>query len=643
MPHRRPATPAASHASHSNHAGHAVAGGGPTAAERSGAQLLCEALIREGVTTLFGIPGGCIMPFYHALWEYRAQLRHVLCRHEQGAGHAAEGFARASGEVGVCIGTSGPGATNLVTPIADAWMDGTPLVAITGQVPSHLLGTDAFQETDITGITVPITKHNYLVTSAHDIPRVVREAFHIARTGRPGPVLIDVTKDAQQARVVPDWDAPMDLPGYRPTAAFGSATGAAWRSADGAADGAHDGAHDGAQASVGEDPFDVAARLLAGAKRPLLLAGHGVIQAGASRDLRALAERTGIPVITTLHGLGAMPHDHPLALGMPGMHGWVHVNRAIQRCDVLLNVGSRFDDRVTGKAATFAPHATVIHVDIDPAEIGKLVRTAVGIVADAKVALRALAARVPHAPARHDAWRAEIEALRAEHQPRQGYAQRARSAPLEPYDVFEAFNAAFAGRHDWRVVTDVGQHQMWAAQLLDWTDPRTHITSGGAGTMGFALPAALGAAIADPSRTVWVICGDGGFQMTASELATIAQEGLANVKVAVVNNGYLGMVRQWQQLFEGRRYSETPLTGPDFALLAAAHGIRGFTVEHVADTAAAIRAAWAHRGCALIDFRVEREANVFPMVPAGKAIHDMITGEHGAGTPRAALPRAAVP
>ncbi len=565
---------------------------------RNGAQAMCEALIREGVSVMFGIPGGCIMPFYHAMWEYRSALRHVLCRHEQGAGHAAEGYARVTGDVGVCIGTSGPGATNLVTPIANAWMDGTPLVAITGQVPSALLGTDAFQETDITGITVPITKHNFLVTHADDLPRVFREAFHIARTGRPGPVLIDITKDAQLARFVPDWDVAMDLPGYRPTSP---------------------------KHAVHGDTIRETALLLNSAQRPLILAGNGVIQSGATNELRLLAEQTGIPVITTLHGLGAMPHDHPLAMGMPGMHGWVHVNRAIQACDVLLNVGSRFDDRVTGKASTFAPHAKVIHIDIDAAEIGKLVRADIGIVGDARSTLQAISVAMPvGATNTRRAWLGEIAAMREEYLPRQEYTRRDRSAPLSPHDVFDSLNRAFHDRQDWRVVTDVGQHQMWAAQLIDWNRPRSHITSGGAGTMGFSLPAAMGAAIADPERTIWVVVGDGGFQMTNSELATIAQEGLTNLKVAIVNNGYLGMVRQWQQLFEGQRYSGTPLTGPDFAKLAEAHGLRGTTVEHAQDADAAIAAAWAHDGCVVIDFRVEREANVFPIVPAGSAIGEMM-------------------
>ena len=567
---------------------------------RTGAQIMCEALVRQDARVIFGIPGGAIMPFYHALWEYRDQVHHILCRHEQGAGHAAEGFARASGRVGVCVGTSGPGATNLVTPIADAWMDGTPLVAITGQVSSALLGTDAFQEVDITGITVPITKHNYLVTHAEDLPRVFAEAFYIARTGRPGPVHIDVTKDAQIASVEPNWDEPIYLPGYTPSRPMVTSA------------------------------VTAAAALLRSAKQPLILAGNGVIQSQATQELRAFAEQTQIPVITTLHGLGALSLDHPLALGMPGMHGWVHVNRAIQSCDVLLNVGSRFDDRVTGKAATFAPKAKIIHVDIDAVEIGKVVRADVAIVADAREALCALMEEVPALDTR--AWLASIRAMEETHRPRQAYVRRERSAPLMPHDVYDAMNAAFANRQDWRVVTDVGQHQMWAAQLLEWRRPRTHITSGGAGTMGFAVPAALGAAIACPNDTVWVVVGDGGFQMTNQELATIAQEGVRNVKIAVINNGYLGMVRQWQELFEGSRYSGTPLSGPDFAALAEAYGVRGFTVSDASEAAGAIDEAWRHPQCALIDFRVEREANVFPIVPAGKSIGEMILGGQAAAS-----------
>ena len=566
---------------------------------RTGAQILCEALIRQNVQTIFGIPGGAIMPFYHALPEYADQLHHVLCRHEQGAGHAAEGYARATGRVGVCVATSGPGATNLVTPIADAWMDSTPLVALTGQVPSALLGTDAFQETDIIGITVPITKHSFLVRDARDIPRAIAEAFHIAATGRPGPVVVDVTKDAQQASVVPDWNVTLDLEGYE----------------------------DHREHEIDHAPVRAAADLLASAERPLILVGNGVIQSGATSELLALAEHTGIPVITTLHGLGAFPQDHPLSLGMPGMHGWVHVNRAIQRCDVLLNVGSRFDDRVTGKAATFAPHAKIIHVDVDPSEIGKLVPVTVGIVGDAKAALDALLEILPERKASNDViqkWIDEVHDLRSKFEPRQAYRRRPDSESLQPHDVCALLNAARLERGPVRIVTDVGQHQMWAAQLLDWSKPRTHLTSGGSGTMGFAVPAALGAAVACPDETIWVIVGDGGFQMTNQEIATMAQEGLTNVKIAIMNNGYLGMVRQWQQLFEGKRYSGTPLTGPDFAKLAEAYGVRGITAETTEQAEAAIGDAWDHPGVVVIDFRVEREANVFPIVPQGQSIGEML-------------------
>jgi acetolactate synthase I/II/III large subunit len=561
---------------------------------RTGADIMCEALIREGVTVMFGIPGGAIMPFYYAMYDYRDRLHHVLCRHEQGAGHAAEGYARATGRVGVCVATSGPGATNLVTPISDAWMDSTPLVAITGQVSSAVLGRDAFQETDITGITVPITKHNFLVKSAAELPAVVRAAFHIARTGRPGPVLIDVTKDAQQARVVPDWDSTMDLPGYRPTV-------------------------DGHPKQI-----RAAARLLAEARKPLIMVGNGVIQSGATAELRALAERTGIPVITTLHGLGAFPEHHALSIGMPGMHGWVHVNRAIQECDVLLNIGGRFDDRVTGNAAHFAPHATVIHVDIDPSEIGKNVPVAVPIVGDARAVLAALLQIVR--PRATDAWMGHIRAMQRLYQSRHKELHRPDTDVLMPHDVYAALNRAFDARGNYRVVTDVGQHQMWAAQLLDWRHPRTHITSGGAGTMGFAIPAALGVALAHPDETVWAIVGDGGFQMTNQELATIVQERAHNVKIAVINNGYLGMVRQWQELFEDRRYSGTLLSGPDFARLADAYGVRGSTVDQRADVDDAIARAWDHDGPAVIDFQVEREVNVFPIVPQGKSLGEMMIG-----------------
>ncbi len=569
--------------------------------QRTGAQIMCEALIREGVDVMFGIPGGAIMPFYYAMWEYRDQLHHVLCRHEQGAGHAAEGYARATGRVGVCIGTSGPGTTNLVTPIADAMMDSTPLLAITGQVYSHLLGKDAFQETDIVGITMPITKHNYLVKDVNDLPYVFKEAIHIATTGRPGPVLVDITKDAMLAKVVPNWNVKLHLPGYKPN-------------------------YVGNRKQVRE-----AIRMLMQAKKPLIMAGNGVIQSGATEELRQFAEELHIPVITTLHGLGAMAEDHPLNIGMPGMHGWVHVNKAIQECDVLFNIGGRFDDRVTGKASTFAPHAKVIHVDIDPSEIGKNVKVALPIVGDARQVLQTMLDEMPGDDAFKELyqnageWINHIREMQGKHQGKQQYFNRPNTTAMMPHDVYAAFTTMVNERGNYRVVTDVGQHQMWAAQLIDWYRPRTHITSGGAGTMGFAVPAAMGVAKAYPNETVWAICGDGGFQMTNQEMQTIMQEGLSNVKVAVINNGYLGMVRQWQELFEGKRYSGTPLSGPNFQKLAEAYGWKGITVERIEDIEAAIEEAYATDGPVLIDFRVEREVNVWPMVPQGKSIGETIT------------------
>jgi acetolactate synthase-1/2/3 large subunit len=566
--------------------------------KKTGAQIMCEALIREGVDVMFGIPGGAIMPFYYAMYEYRDQLRHILCRHEQGAGHAAEGYARTTGRVGVCIGTSGPGATNLVTAIADAWMDSTAMVAITGQVSSTLVGKDAFQETDITGITMPITKHNYLVNNIEDLPRVFKEAFHIAITGRPGPVLIDITKDVQQARTVPNWDVKLDLPGYRPTM------------------------------QGNRKQIRAAVKLLSEAKKPLIMIGNGVIMSGASEEVQRLAEQTGIPVITTLHGIGGFPEDHPLNIGMPGMHGWVHVNRAIQECDVLFNLGGRFDDRVTGKVSTFAPNARIIHVDIDPAEIGKNVPTEVPIVGDARTVLQTMLPELATFDTNATSeWIEHIRDMQGHHQHKQQYLARPETDQLMPHDVYAAItkiiNKPENGKY--RVVTDVGQHQMWAAQLLDWYRPRTHLTSGGAGTMGFALPAALGAAVAYPDETIWVIAGDGGFQMTNQELATIVQEGITNIKIAIVNNGYLGMVRQWQELFEDRRYSHTLLTGPDFKLLAEAYGVCGLVVEQIDEVESTVETAQRHPGTVVIDFRVERETNVFPMVPQGKSIGEMMT------------------
>ena len=569
--------------------------------KRTGAQILCEALIMNGVDTMFGIPGGAIMPFYHAMWEYRSDLRHILCRHEQGAGHAAEGFARSTGRIGVCIGTSGPGTTNLVTPIADAWMDSTPMLAICGQVSSTVLGKDAFQETDITGITMPITKHNYLVKNINDIAYVVKEAIHIATTGRYGPVLVDITKDALQASAVPDYSKKIFLPGYRPTV-----TGS-------------------------KKQIKAALSLMLKSKKPILMIGNGVMMSDASAEIRVFAERYKIPVITTLHALGAFPEDHDLSLGMPGMHGWVHANRAIQEADFLMNIGGRFDDRVTGKASTFAPNAKIVHVDIDPSEIGKNIEVEIPIVGDARIVTLSLLEEEPedklvaefHKNAAE--WLTYIRELQTKHQHKQQYLNRPDTSTMMPHDVFAALTKQMNTRGNYRVVTDVGQHQMWAAQLLDWYKPRTHITSGGAGTMGFAVPAALGVAVAHPEDTVWAIAGDGGFQMTNQEMIVVIQENIKNMKIAIINNGFLGMVRQWQELFEGKRYSGTPLTSPNFQMLAEAYGWTGITVESVDQIDAAIERAYATDGPVLIDFRVEREVNVFPMVPQNKSIGEMIT------------------
>jgi acetolactate synthase I/II/III large subunit len=556
---------------------------------RTGAQIMCEALMREGVEVIFGYPGGAIMPFYHALPEY--PIHHVLVRHEQAAGHAAEGYSRTSDKVGVCVATSGPGATNLVTALADAMMDSTPIVAITGQVATSLIGRDAFQETDVTGITQPITKHNYLVTDINDLVYVFKEAFHLARSGRPGPVLIDVAKDVQQARIVPDWDVKLNLPGYKPT-------------------------RDGNRKQIRE-----AIKLLSAAQKPLIMAGRGIMISEAFAELRELAERTGIPVITTLHGIGAFPEDHPLALGMSGMHGWVHNNRAIQECDLLFNVGGRFDDRVTGKTSSFAPHAKIIHVDIDPSEIGKNVRVDVPIVGDAKKVLQTMLEELPARDA--SGWLQHIRSMQEKHVHKQQYT-RPDTEMFMPHDVFAVLSRKLNERGNYRVCTDVGQNQMWAAQLVEWLEPHTHITSGGLGTMGFALPAAMGVQVACPGESVWAVAGDGGFQMNSQEMMTLVQEGLP-VKMVIINNGYLGMVRQWQELFHDRRYSATPMMSPDFVALAAAYGIPGMCVREQAGVEAAIEAAFNTPGPMLLEFQVEREVNVFPMVAPGSSISEMIT------------------
>jgi acetolactate synthase-1/2/3 large subunit len=555
----------------------------------TGSQILCRTLLEQGVELLFGYPGGAIMPFYHALPEYPG-LRHLLVRHEQAAAHAADGYARATGRAGVCVATSGPGATNLVTGLATAHMDNTPVVAITGQVPRAMMGRDAFQETDIIGITQPITKHSVLVEEVEDLADAVREAFAVALEGRPGPVLVDIPKDVQTAKAA--WTS---------GGAAGQRGGGAERSAPPSYSPAAD--------------LDEALRLLSTAHRPLIMAGHGVILAGAYEELRVLAERTGIPVITTLLGISGFPESHPLHLGMPGMHGEVHVNRAIQQADLILGVGLRFDDRVTGNLAGFARGAKVIHIDLDPSEIGKNVPTAVGLVGDARALLTAIISRIPAREC--DGWRAEIAGLV---RPR---VDSFRDG-LSPEAILSAIADASAGRCT--IVSDVGQHQMWVAKLFRYQRPNTHITSGGLGTMGFAVPAAMGVAMARPDEPVWAISGDGGFQMNMQEMATMVQENIP-VKMAVFNNGYLGMVRQWQQFFHGRRYSATPIWSPDYVRLAEAYGIHGRRIAGSAGLEEAVREAVERPGPALLEFMIEQEANVFPMIPPGASLSDAIEDE----------------
>ncbi len=564
------------------------------ARELPGSHILCEALIREGVELLYGYPGGAIMPFYDALTSYPA-LHHVLTRHEQGAAHAADGYARATGKVGVCVATSGPGATNLVTGLATAYMDSIPLVAITGQVAWSLIGRDGFQETDVLGLTQPITKHNFLVKHVEDLAAIVHEAFCIARSGRPGPVLIDVPKDIQFARTM-----------YQP-AAF--ATSDEYLESRGL---------------LQPEPGAIAraAQLIAQAKSPVIMAGHGIILSGAYAELQAFAEKSGIPVITTLLGLSAFPETHPLSIGMPGMHGPAHVNNSIGVADLIVGVGLRFDDRVTGKLTDFAPEAQIIHIDIDASEMHKVKRAAVPIVADAKTALAALTAAIE--PGDQSAWLGEIRRWEKAANER-GRVLQDRDMP-DPMGILEAIRAASDGQAI--VVSDVGQHQMWTARFYTWTRPNSHITSGGLGTMGFALPAAMGVKMGLPHETVWVVAGDGGIQMNIQELATLRQEGVT-LKIAIMNNGYLGMVRQWQEFFHNRNFSETPMTGPDYVKLADAYGLKGMRITRSADVAQAVREAMETEGTVIIDFVIEGLSNVYPMVAPGAAITNMIeeTGE----------------
>ena len=567
----------------------------------TGSEILWATLAGEGTTTVFGYPGGAILPIYDALRKFPT-IHHVLVRHEQGAAHMADGYSRASGRVGVCMATSGPGATNLVTGLATAMLDSIPIVAITGQVSSKVLGSDAFQEIDITGITLPITKHNFLVTRAEDIAPAVREAFQIARSGRPGPVLVDITKDAQQASALFDYDAAKPH-AYRPHPMLRAES-----------------------SSIRE-----AVELIQQSQRPIILAGHGIVESGAEKEVIAFAEAHQIPIASTLLGLGAIPAAHPLSLGMMGMHGESWVNNAIQQADLLLAFGMRFDDRVTGNLTKYSPNSKKIHVEIDPSEINKNVRVDVALIGDLKEVLNLLQpllstdnGQLRTNNSSHP-WLDQINASKGTaavrdiiNLPDNGHLYAAHVIN----DIWH--EAAAAGRLEQTIiVTDVGQHQMWEAQYFKHEAPRSLITSGGLGTMGFALPAAIGAKTACPDKDVWVIAGDGGFQMTAAELSTIVQENLA-INIAVINNGFLGMVRQWQETFYDKNYSASPILSPDFVLLAAAHGIAGANVSKRAEvTPTATRARTSSKPF-LINFQVEKEDGVYPMITPGSALHEMV-------------------
>jgi acetolactate synthase-1/2/3 large subunit len=559
--------------------------------QRTGAQIVWECLVREGVDLVFGYPGGANLPIYDAMLEY--PVRHVLVRHEQGAAHMADGYARASGRVGVAMATSGPGATNLTTGIATAMLDSSPTVFITGQVPSKVLGTDAFQETDVTGITLPITKHNSLVTDVQDLAHTLREAFVIARSGRPGPVLVDVCKDAQQASTEFEWPETVTLPGLVEPA------------------------------PPDKEALACAAELIEKSQRPLILAGAGVVKSGSSQALQDFVERTGIPVALTLLGIGGFPQSHPLCLGMMGMHGEAFVNHAIQEADLILAFGMRFDDRVTGNLKTYAAQAKKIHVEVDASEMHKNVRVDVPIIADLLATLKAL---TPMVPAHHrDDWMGRIDGWRQETRSRD-ILHQADGGSLYAAHVINDLWKTTGG--DAIVCTDVGQHQMWEAQYYKHDRPRTLITSGGLGTMGFALPAAIGAKMARPEAEVWVVAGDGGFQMTACELTTMVQEKL-DIKIAVINNGYLGMVRQWQEFFFDKRYAATPMLSPDFVALAAAHRVPAHRITERAEVAKKVQEARETEGPVLLEFDVQKEEAVYPMVPAGGDLHVMIRRPNG--------------
>ena len=557
----------------------------------TGAQILMECLKREGVDLIFGFPGGAVIDIYDELPKH--PIRHILVRHEQAAVHAADGFARASGKVGVCLVTSGPGATNTVTGIATAYMDSIPMVVITGQVPTHLIGNDAFQEADIVGITRPCTKHNYLVKNVADLASTIKQAFYIARTGRPGPVLIDLPKDVVNAKTKFSYPETISIRSYNPNV------------------------------SPNRKQLRKAAELIAHSKQPVIYAGGGVVSSDSAAELRALAEKFHLPVTTTLMGLGAFPGDHPGWLGMLGMHGTYTANMAINNCDVLISVGARFDDRVTGRVNSFAARAKIIHIDIDPTSISKNVVVDVPIVADCKQALAGLAEEVAKIKdvdwkAKHEAWNASLTDMRAAYP--LGYAKN--GGAIKPQWVVEKIHELSNGEAI--IATEVGQNQMWAAQFYTYRKPRTLLTSGGLGTMGYGFPAAIGAQFAFPDKLVVDIAGDGSIQMNIQELATAVSYNVP-VKIVILNNGFLGMVRQWQELFYKKNYCATCLhTNPDFVALAKAYGAEGFLVEKPEDLDSTLRAAFAHPGPVIVDVRVEPEENVAPMVPAGAALSEML-------------------
>jgi acetolactate synthase-1/2/3 large subunit len=558
----------------------------------TGAEILWESLIQEGIEVVFGYPGGANLPIYDTLTNYREKIRHVLVRHEQGAAHAADGYARVSGKVGVAMATSGPGATNLVTGIATAMMDSSPMVCITGQVAATALGGDAFQETDITGASLPLTKHSYLVMNVEELAETVREAFYIARTGRPGPVLIDIPKDIQNAKTAFEYSTEaINLPGYHPPE------------------------------KASDEAVTAALDMINNAEQPVILAGHGILMSHAMEEVAELMEKASIPVSSTLLGLGTVPASHFLNLGMMGMHGTACANHAIQEADLLIACGMRFDDRVTGKLATYSPNSKKIHIDIDASELNKNIRVDLAINADLATVLRQINSGIRKR--KRENWLKQISEWQDD---------------ADQRDVLQMDSDVLMGsqviRTIWEgtpddavIVTDVGQHQMLSAQYYAFEHPHTLLTSGGLGTMGFSLPAAIGASFHVKDREIWIIVGDGGFQMNIQELGTAVQEG-ANLNIAIINNGYLGMVRQWQQLFYEARYTETPISSPDYVKLAAAYGLQGSRVERREDILPAMESARNYQGPALIDFVVEKHDMVYPMVPAGASLHEMIRRPH---------------